>query len=152
MGGASNLQGKPVRIDSMLPFVPSSDVSMRVLRVVVEFFGSFRMTPTPKYGRRIEMISAILLASALSIDGGCIGKPWMPPPTSLHFAPDFTGDCVVQFDDLIIILSQWGTCEDQARLCGCPIETYCCRTDLDRNGITDLDDVIAVLTAMSLEW
>ena len=95
----------------------------------------------------------LMLTAVLCLfSGGCMGKPWMPPPTSVHFSPDFTGDCIVQYDDLLIILSFWGTCEDQAALCGCPVETYCCRTDLDRNGITDLDDVITVLAAMSMEW
>lgn len=99
------------------------------------------------------MLSAILVSTTLALsDGGCLDKPWMPPPTSLHYAPDITGDCLVQYDDLLAVLSFWGTCEEQAIICGCPIETYCCRTDLDRNGATDFDDVLTVLEAMAMEW
>ena len=83
--------------------------------------------------------------------GGCIGKPWMPPPTSTHFAPDMTGDCLVSYDDLLFLLGRWGSCEEQAALCGCPPELYCCRADLNRDGVVGMDDLIVVLDALYLD-
>ena len=45
-----------------------------------------------------------------------------------------TGDCVVAFDDLLVVLSLWGPCA------GCP-------EDLDGSGAVDIGDLLAVLVA-----
>ena len=47
---------------------------------------------------------------------------------------DVSGDGIVNVNDLLIMLGDWGPCE------GCP-------SDVDADGVVTVDDVLALLTA-----
>lgn len=54
-----------------------------------------------------------------------------PPPTCPE---DIDGDGEVTFDDLVILLSEWGPCED-------------CASDIDGDGEVSFDDLVLLLSA-----
>lgn len=83
--------------------------------------------------------------------GNCLHKPWMPSPDRTHLPPDLNGDCIVDFNDLMIMLGSWGGCEGLALRCGCDPKNFCCRPDLNRDGSIDIQDLTRVLEAMAME-
>ena len=74
-----------------------------------------------------------------------LGAPWMDP-TSTDLPPDLDGDCIVGFGDLIILMSGWGPCPDWDTP-----DPPCCRTDLNRDGITGHEDLVYLLSAFELD-
>lgn len=100
-----------------------------------------------------SFIVTLLLTLFISTQsvGNCLHKPWMNDPTDTNLPPDLTGDCTVDFTDLTIMLGSWGGCDDLALRCGCDPKNFCCRPDLNRDGMIGIEDLTDLLEAMAME-
>jgi hypothetical protein len=74
------------------------------------------------------------------IAGGGLSKQVVPPEMWWHEVPlagDVTGDGVVNMDDILMVLVQWGPCDEP------------CEADIDLDGDVDIDDLLVVVGAWS---
>lgn len=81
-----------------------------------------------------DVTSISIRVEAVTLDeaGGLDNIALMPPGQS---NADLTGDGVIGFQDLLVLLSAWGPCGT------------CCNADLNGDGVVDFDDLLELLAA-----
>jgi hypothetical protein len=72
--------------------------------------------------------------SVRTVDSGFMTSMWTTEQTCQHCPPDFGGNGIVDFNDLLQVLSKWGPCTE-------------CLEDLDRDGTVGFQDLLIVLAS-----
>ena len=89
--------------------------------------------PNSYFGYNCHIANETIFVSALSYDNNnfLCGKLYLYD--SIVMVGDFNADRDVNIQDLLLLISAWGSCEDD------------CLPDLDRNGKVDINDLLAFI-------
>jgi hypothetical protein len=85
-------------------------------------------------------VASLYLTGSFASAGGIVSTglaEWRCPDELPGVVGDANDDCVVNIDDLVVVVTTWGPC---SRRCG---------GDLDGNGVVDIDDLVNVITHWS---
>ena len=74
------------------------------------------------------------------IEGTSEDYDWNGVPDECKLYADLNGDGVVDVNDLLGVILQWGPC---------PAPPDSCTADFDRSGVVDVGDLIAVIVLWS---
>ena len=101
------------------------------------------MTPTPTTATTVE----VLYSAEASINGDFLSRVLRPQGILVHDADsidwiayrvgDANGDNVIDVNDLLAVVSTWGTC---------PTPPTNCPSDFDSNGVVNVNDLLAVIS------